>query len=142
MLDRIHENSNSYANIQAHERRRASQYNSKAGGEAKNVRNFSPAGPIQDPFKKNTGDLEDAGNGKSILDKMYQSSMDYWKRQKVQLSMNHISKICQDGLKDSSKANREAGANRYNKKDIEEQEVLSSYRSGTNKVQYSTLVLV
>jgi len=83
MLDRIHDNSNAYANNMAYERRRASEYNSRAGGEPRNIRNYSPAGPIQDPFKRDTGDLEDAGNGKSILDRMYQSSMDYWKRQKV-----------------------------------------------------------
>jgi len=120
MLDRIHDNSNGYSNMQAYERRRASEYNSKAGGESKKYRNYSPAGPIQDPFKRDTTDLEDAGNGKSILDKMYQSSMEYWRRQK-------------DGLKESSKANKDVGANKFNRKGSEEQEALSSYRSGQKK---------
>jgi len=93
MLDRIHDNSNGYSNMQAYERRRASEYNSKAGGESKKYRNYSPAGPIQDPFKRDTTDLEDAGNGKSILDKMYQSSMEYWRRQKVTFSFDNLSVI-------------------------------------------------
>jgi len=41
--------------------------------------------------------MERSGNGKSLLDKMYQSSLSYWKKQK-------------EGLKDSSRFNKESSA--------------------------------
>lgn len=63
-------------NSKSLERRRASEYNYRTGTD----RQVSP-----DPFKADATELERAGDGKGMLDKMYHSSLNYWMRKKVKI---------------------------------------------------------
>ena len=67
----------------AFEKRRASEYNCKTGSDQKEARRRSPLDVPESPFKVSSAGFEKSTEGKSILDKMYQSSLDYWKKQKV-----------------------------------------------------------
>lgn len=88
MLDTIHERSVRQFEAKDLERRRASEHNRYYGS----ARNLSPEGLIiEDPFKADSGNYE--RNGKSMMDKMFSSSMDYWKKQK-------------EGLKDMAQINK------------------------------------
>jgi len=121
LLDTMHERSMKNLEVKDSERRRASEYNRQSGS----ARRFSPAGPAEDPFKADTETYEKSGNGKSVLDKMYLSSMNYWQRQK-------------DGLKDASKSNRETSAllkkgNLYNEEELIAIEYASPHKPSTLK---------
>lgn len=89
MLDTIHERSVRHMEMKDLERRRASEHNRHYGS----ARKCSPEGLTEDPFKADSGNYERGGHGKGMMDKMFSSSMDYWKKQK-------------DGLKDMAQINR------------------------------------
>jgi len=99
LLDAMYEASSSLTKSQANERRRASEYNYQTSERRERSRMYSPAGPIQDPFKPNTEALEESGVGNSVLDKMFYNSMDYWRKAKT-------------GTFESSRSNREVSAGR------------------------------
>lgn len=102
LLDKIHDNSNNYMDAQAIERRRASEYNHRTGAQRNASRHASPMELHEDPFKQSGAEYERNGEGRGMLDRMYQSSMEYWKRQ-------------QQELKDGSHANRVTSATLRNK---------------------------
>jgi len=115
----MYDRSKNYMNSKSIERRRASEYNYTTGSEQKELRRLSP-GPVEDPFKAETVELERAGNGKSMLDKMYQSSLDYWKRRK-------------DGLSTNSNWNKETSATKKSKVKFAEEEILANEYGNPNK---------
>ena len=103
MLDRIHDNENNYMDAKAMERRRASEYNHRTGAQRNASRHASPMElQYEDPFKQSGDEYERNNEGRGMLDKMYQSSMEYWKRQ-------------QQDLKEGSHANRVTSATLRNK---------------------------
>jgi len=97
LLDTMHERSVRYTEAKDGERKVASDYNRQSGSARKEA---------ADPFKNDAGEYERNGDGKSLLDKMYTSSLQYWQRQKA-------------GLKDASTTNKERGQrNRNNEEDM------------------------
>jgi len=110
LLDKMFQEGVNYGGMQSAGRKRASDYNFQTV-EKNNVRKSSPVGFVEaDPFKQDATAFEQAGNGKSLLDKMYQSSMDYWKRQK-------------DGHKESSTFNRDSSAHKRDKRSQPDQDL-------------------
>jgi len=102
LLDTMHERSVRYVETKDCERKVASEYNRQSGSARKEG---------NDPFKTDASEYDRSGDGKSLLDKMYTSSLQYWQKQKT-------------GLKDASTANRESSA-LLKRKDLDEQDLLA-----------------
>lgn len=88
LFDKINNHADGAESHRAYERRKASEHNCKTGLEQKETRKKSPLDVPESPFKTSSAGFEKSTEGKSILDKMYQSSLDYWKKQKQNLSNN------------------------------------------------------
>jgi len=109
-------------NAKSLEKRRASEYNCKTGSDLKN----SPT-LVKDPFKADASQLEKAGNDKSVLDKMYQSSLDYWKKRK-------------EGLNTNSQWNKDTSATKKQTVQFVEEEMLANEYSSPNRTNAKSLL--
>jgi len=88
LFDKINDQAADNESHRAYEKRRASEYNCQTGSAQKETRKKSPLDVPESPFKVSSAGFEKSTEGKSILDKMYQSSLDYWKKQKQNLTNN------------------------------------------------------